>query len=118
MAVLSGKGHTESDMARLLSVSEGTVRYHDKRMRSGAVDSRWLEGRGIGFYRGDRQGYVQGRPRPVARDSAGRAQLNNSVCSTFSVSGPCLLPTEATICWVGFAPTRMTRLSCALSYAG
>ena len=40
MAVLLDRGHTKSDVARLLGVSEGTVRYHDRRMREGAVDGR------------------------------------------------------------------------------
>ena len=38
MAVWLERGHTKSDVARLLGVSEGTVRYHDRRMREGAVD--------------------------------------------------------------------------------
>ncbi len=38
MAVLLERGHTKSDVARLPGVSEGTVRYHDRRMREGAVD--------------------------------------------------------------------------------
>ena len=40
MAVLLDRGHTKSDVARLLGVSEGTVRYHDRRLRAGAVDGR------------------------------------------------------------------------------
>ena len=40
MAVLLDRGHTKSDVARLLGVSEGTVRYHDRRLREGAVDGR------------------------------------------------------------------------------
>ena len=40
MAVLLERGHTKSDVARLPGVSEGTVRYHDRRMREGAVDGR------------------------------------------------------------------------------
>ena len=40
MAVSLERGHTKSDVARLLGVSEGTVRYHDRRMREGAVDGR------------------------------------------------------------------------------
>ena len=40
MAVLLERGHTKSDVARLLGVSEGTVRYHDRRMREGTVDGR------------------------------------------------------------------------------
>ncbi len=40
MAVLLERGRTKSDVARLLGVSEGTVRYHDRRMREGAVDGR------------------------------------------------------------------------------
>ena len=40
MAVLLERGHTKSGVARLLGVSEGTVRYHDRRMREGAVDGR------------------------------------------------------------------------------
>ena len=37
-AVLLDRGHRKSEVARLLGVSEGTVRYHEKRMKSGAVD--------------------------------------------------------------------------------
>ena len=40
MTVLLERGYTKSDVARLLGFSEGTVRYHDKWMRSGAVDGR------------------------------------------------------------------------------
>ena len=40
MAVLLEQGHTKRDVARLLSVSEGTVRYHNPRIREGAVDGR------------------------------------------------------------------------------
>ena len=40
MAVLLERGHTKSDVARLLGVSEGTVRYHDRRLREGALDGR------------------------------------------------------------------------------
>ena len=40
MAVLLDRGHTKSDVARLLGVSEGTVRCYDCRMREGAVDGR------------------------------------------------------------------------------
>ena len=40
MAILLERGHTKSGVARLLGVSEGTVRYHDRRMREGAVDGR------------------------------------------------------------------------------
>ena len=40
MGVLLDRGHTKSDVARLLGVSEGTVRYYDRRRREGAVDGR------------------------------------------------------------------------------
>lgn len=40
MSVLLEQGHSQSAVARLLGVSEGTVRYHRKRMISGAVDGR------------------------------------------------------------------------------
>lgn len=40
MAVLLGRGHTQSAVARLLGVSEGTVRYHRKRHSAGAADGR------------------------------------------------------------------------------
>ena len=43
MAVLLERGHTKSDVARLLGVSEGTVRYHTRRMREGAVDGRSVQ---------------------------------------------------------------------------
>ena len=38
--VLSGKGENNCQVARLLGVSEGTVRYHLGRAASGAVDGR------------------------------------------------------------------------------
>ena len=40
MSVLLEQGHSQSAVARLLDVSEGTVRYHRKRMASGARDGR------------------------------------------------------------------------------
>jgi transposase len=40
MAVLLERGHTQSAVARLLGVTEGTVRYHRKRSAAGAVDGR------------------------------------------------------------------------------
>ena len=40
MAVLLDRGHTKSSVACLPGVSEGTVRYHDRRLREGAVDGR------------------------------------------------------------------------------
>ena len=40
MAVLLEQGHSQSSVARLLGVSEGTVRYHHKRRTAGAVDGR------------------------------------------------------------------------------
>jgi transposase len=40
MAVLLEQGHSQSAVARLLGVSEGTVRYHRKRRSSGATDGR------------------------------------------------------------------------------
>lgn len=40
MAVLLERGHSQSAVARLLGVSEGTVRYHRKRGSVGAVDGR------------------------------------------------------------------------------
>ena len=43
MAVLLDRGHGKSEVAHLLGVSEGTVRYHEKRMKSGAVDGRSLQ---------------------------------------------------------------------------
>lgn len=44
MSVLLEQGHSQSAVARLLGVSEGTVRYHRKRMTSGAVDGRSKQG--------------------------------------------------------------------------
>jgi predicted transcriptional regulator len=38
--VLSARGSTQSEIARLLGVSEGAVRYHARRMAAGAVDRR------------------------------------------------------------------------------
>jgi predicted ArsR family transcriptional regulator len=38
--VLSSRGTTTSDIARILGVTEGTVRYHLERMHSSAVDGR------------------------------------------------------------------------------
>ncbi|WP_439525227.1 helix-turn-helix domain-containing protein [Marivita sp.] len=40
MAVLLERGHSQSSIARLLGVSEGTVRYHRKRWASGVGDGR------------------------------------------------------------------------------
>ena len=40
IAVLLDQGHTKSDVACLLGFSEGTVRYHERRLRAGAVDGR------------------------------------------------------------------------------
>src|SRR4029453_6196426 len=37
---LSARGATRSGIARLLGVTEGTVRYHARRMASGAADGR------------------------------------------------------------------------------
>ena len=38
--VLSSRGSTQSEIARLLGVTEGAVRYHSRRMSTGAVDGR------------------------------------------------------------------------------
>lgn len=40
MAVLAKQGHSQRAVARLLGVTEGTVRYHRQRGASGAVDGR------------------------------------------------------------------------------
>lgn len=40
MSPLLEQGHSHSALARLLGVSEGTVRYHRKRMIDGALDGR------------------------------------------------------------------------------
>ena len=40
MAVLLEQGHSQSAVARLLGVTEGTVRYHRKRRSAGMVDGR------------------------------------------------------------------------------
>ena len=40
MTVLLKQGHSQSSVARLLGVSEGTVRYHRRRDVAGAVDGR------------------------------------------------------------------------------
>jgi transposase len=40
MTVLLKQGHSQSSVARLLGVSEGTVRYHRRRDMAGAVDGR------------------------------------------------------------------------------
>lgn len=40
MAVLLRQGHSQSAVARLLGVNEGTVRYHRRRDTAGAVDGR------------------------------------------------------------------------------
>ena len=37
---LSARGSTHSEIARLLGVTEGAVRYHARRMAAGAVDGR------------------------------------------------------------------------------
>lgn len=48
MSVLLEQGHSQSAVARLLGVSEGTVRYHRKRMKAlwstaGAIRCRRLQ---------------------------------------------------------------------------
>ena len=40
MAVLLKQGHSQSAVARLLGVTEGTVRYHHKRRSAGVLDGR------------------------------------------------------------------------------
>lgn len=40
MTALLKQGHSQSAVARLLGVSEGTVRYHRRRDATGAVDGR------------------------------------------------------------------------------
>ena len=40
MTVLLKQGHSQSAVARMLGVSEGTVRYHRRRSAAGAVDGR------------------------------------------------------------------------------
>jgi len=40
MAVLLERGHSQNAVARLLGVTEGTVRYHRKRRSAGAADGR------------------------------------------------------------------------------
>jgi transposase len=51
--VLARKGKTNSEIARVLGVTEGAVRYHRRRLASGAVDGRSHKPR-----RGDRVGEV------------------------------------------------------------
>ena len=43
--VLSARGATQSEIARLLGVTEGAVRYHARRMASGAADGRSRQSR-------------------------------------------------------------------------
>jgi len=43
MKTLTTRGATKSEIARLLQVSEGSVRYHLKRMEGGAADGRSLQ---------------------------------------------------------------------------
>ena len=43
MAVLARQGHSQRAVARLLGVTEGTVRYHRQRGASGAVDGRSMQ---------------------------------------------------------------------------
>ena len=40
MTFLARKGHSNSEVARLLGVKEGAVRYHAKRAAAGALDGR------------------------------------------------------------------------------
>jgi transposase len=40
MTVLLKQGHSQSAVARMLGVTEGTIRYHRRRQESGAVDGR------------------------------------------------------------------------------
>ena len=40
MSVLLKQGHSQSAVARMLGVTEGTIRYHRRRQESGAVDGR------------------------------------------------------------------------------
>ena len=44
MAVLLERGHSQSAVARLLGVSEGTVRYHRKRWASGVGEDQHISG--------------------------------------------------------------------------
>lgn len=44
MTVLLKQGHSQSSVARLLGVSEGTVRYHRRRDAAGAIDGRRTQG--------------------------------------------------------------------------
>lgn len=43
MIFLARKGHSNSEVARLLGVTEGAVRYHAKRAAAGAVDGRSIQ---------------------------------------------------------------------------
>ena len=44
MKVLLRQGHSQSSVARLLGVSEGTVRHHRRRDAAGAIDGRRTQG--------------------------------------------------------------------------
>ena len=55
MAVLLDQGQSQSVVARLPGVTEGTVRYHRKRRRASAVDGRTKQDfKAVGSWRGDR----------------------------------------------------------------
>jgi DNA-binding NarL/FixJ family response regulator len=64
---LAAKGQSGRAIARQLELSEGTVRYHLKRMASGATDGRARQVRLADAYREAIDGWMSGRvlPEPV-----------------------------------------------------
>ncbi len=62
--VLTDKGVSNREAARLLGVSEGTVRYHRRRMAAGVVDGRTQQQPVAAFWREAIEAYLEARDEP------------------------------------------------------
>ena len=98
---LAARGATQSEIARLLGVTEGAVRYHARRMAVGAVDGRARQepkaeavAAAIEHWRGQQDGGGD-QPGGAARRGCGGSMAMTAACARCSGTGGAAYPAPA-----------------------
>lgn len=103
--VLADKGVSNREVARLLGVSEGTVRYHRRRQATGAVDGRRRQVRKAAACREAIECWLAARGEGQPR---GSLRIDRISCDSISSIGQCPSLGNASR-----SRRRMTRALCA-----